>query len=77
MNTSDHFFGLMNSGNLTKHSLLEILNQCGQGTSEIMCHPGFADKEIKHVFTETYNWDDEVSALTNPDVISLFNQITS
>ncbi|MHB8173723.1 MAG: carbohydrate deacetylase [Nitrospirota bacterium] len=38
--TPDYFFGLAETGALSRESLMNILNHLPDGTSELMCHPG-------------------------------------
>lgn len=41
--TTRRFAGLFETGNLTEQSLLRILNGLQAGTTELVCHPGYAD----------------------------------
>jgi len=41
-----------------------------------MCHPGFADENLKSIFPAAYNLDGEVYALTNQEVVSRFTAKT-
>ncbi len=40
---ADHFAGLFETGNLTEEHLLRILENLKPGTTELVCHPGYAD----------------------------------
>jgi predicted glycoside hydrolase/deacetylase ChbG (UPF0249 family) len=41
--TTQEFAGLFETGNLTQQSLLRILDRLQEGTTELVCHPGYAD----------------------------------
>ncbi len=46
--TTDYFFGNLSPQKYWTHtSLLTILENLPQGTSEIMCHPGFVDSDLR------------------------------
>ncbi len=46
--TTDYIFGnLSYKKHWTEKSLLTLLRNLPEGTSEIMCHPGFADQELR------------------------------
>ena len=76
LETSNNFSGLTDGGNMTKERLIDILNEYNGGILEIMCHPGFTDLKLLEIFPANYKWENEVDALTSPDVISLYFQKT-
>jgi chitin disaccharide deacetylase len=41
-----HFYGLSQTGFLNARGILEVLRQLPEGTSELMCHPGYVDFEL-------------------------------
>jgi len=46
--TTDYFFGNLSPQKFwTEESLLNLLENLPEGTSEIMCHPGFVDRELR------------------------------
>lgn len=46
--TTDYFFGNLSPQKFwTEESLLNFLENLPEGTSEIMCHPGFVDRELR------------------------------
>jgi predicted glycoside hydrolase/deacetylase ChbG (UPF0249 family) len=64
----DRFFGFFFGGRLTKENLMKILRSLpGDGTCELMCHPGLADPQGSRSHWG-YGWQDELDALTDPDV---------
>ena len=76
LTTSNSFWGVTDSGAMTAGRLINILNSIQyKGIIEIMCHPGFVDRELKSMFNAELKWDSEVKALTHPKVISIFNSL--
>jgi chitin disaccharide deacetylase len=46
-----HFYGVSQTGFLNARGILEILRQLPEGTSELMCHPGYVDAELARTGT--------------------------
>lgn len=44
--TSDRFCGIAQTGELTREGLAHLLERLPGGTTEMMCHPGYADDEL-------------------------------
>ena len=44
--TADRFYGLCGSGRMTVRRLVRILERLGEGTAEIMLHPGYMTAEL-------------------------------
>jgi predicted glycoside hydrolase/deacetylase ChbG (UPF0249 family) len=49
--TSDYFCGITQTGELTREGLEEFLEKLPEGTTELMCHPGYVDEDLRK--TET------------------------
>jgi chitin disaccharide deacetylase len=64
---ADRIFGMHQSGHLGEGYLLHLLPQLGPGLTEIYCHPGETDAEIRR-WTPTYERDAELAALLSPRV---------
>jgi chitin disaccharide deacetylase len=62
----DHFEGRFWDTNATVSLLLEILPQLPPGTTELMCHPGYASDPMPDPYTSER--DCELAALTDPQV---------
>ncbi len=45
--TSDYFCGIAQTGVLTREGLEGLLKILPEGTTELMCHPGYADEELR------------------------------
>ena len=66
---ADHVVGLLHSGALNKHRLLDILRRLPDGDTELVCHPGQADRTARERYGHwRYDWDSELHALTDPEV---------
>ena len=48
---AEHFYGLTPTGFLDEDLLREILRHLPDGTSELMCHPGFVDQALRQTPT--------------------------
>ncbi|MEO8097324.1 MAG: ChbG/HpnK family deacetylase [Acidobacteriota bacterium] len=61
--------GLFESGALTESRLLGILDQIPEGTTELVCHPGWEDPACKEDYAHWgYHWEIEEQALTSAAV---------
>ena len=45
--TSDYFCGIAQTGELTREGIEELLEKLPEGTTELMCHPGYVDEELR------------------------------
>jgi predicted glycoside hydrolase/deacetylase ChbG (UPF0249 family) len=45
------FYGISQTGFLDARGILEVLRQLPEGTSELMCHPGYVDAELARTGT--------------------------
>jgi chitin disaccharide deacetylase len=45
--TTDYFCGIAQTGELTREGVERLLESLPEGTTELMCHPGFADEELR------------------------------
>jgi chitin disaccharide deacetylase len=45
--TSDYFCGIAQTGVLTREGLEKLLEILPEGTTELMCHPGYADQALR------------------------------
>jgi predicted glycoside hydrolase/deacetylase ChbG (UPF0249 family) len=44
--TTDYFCGIAQTGVLTREGIVQFLQNLPDGTTELMCHPGYADEEL-------------------------------
>lgn len=61
------FYGEDNA--ISKEKMLEIIRAIGEGTYEVMCHPGYADEEL--IESSSYNKprEQELAVLTSAEVM--------
>jgi chitin disaccharide deacetylase len=45
--TADHFCGIAHTGELTIEGVERLLKNLPEGTTELMCHPGYADEALQ------------------------------
>jgi chitin disaccharide deacetylase len=45
--TADYFCGIAQTGALTREGVLRLLEILPEGTTELMCHPGFVDPDLE------------------------------
>jgi len=48
---ADYFCGIAQTGELTQEGLKKFLKSLPEGTTELMCHPGYADAALKKTAT--------------------------
>jgi len=49
--TADYFCGIAQTGVLTREGVERLLESLPEGTTELMCHPGYADEELRATAT--------------------------
>ena len=49
--TADHFCGIAQTGELTHEAVMQLLKNLPEGTTELMCHPGYADEALEKTAT--------------------------
>jgi predicted glycoside hydrolase/deacetylase ChbG (UPF0249 family) len=70
--STDYFCGIAQTGELTIEGMKCLLQNLPEGTTEMMCHPGFMDKELEESATRLQDSRElEVQILTSPDIRNL------
>lgn len=75
----DRFYGICNSGRMTAAALRRLIERPGEGSVEIMVHPGFARPELFALEALTGPYyinrfrEGELRAVTDPSVRALFD----
>jgi chitin disaccharide deacetylase len=70
--TADHFCGIAQTGELTKEGLVRLLQSLPEGTTELMCHPGYVDEGLRRTSTRLqHSRESELQILTDPDIRNL------
>lgn len=72
---TDFFEGLFISGNMLKKELLRVLDRLKPGVTELMCHPGYEDRELYTLHSWNYNWEEELNALCDNDIKKRINKL--
>lgn len=69
--TPDFFFGVTRTGFWTKDWLIGLIERLPAGSSELMCHPGYNDDDLRGAKTRLRaSRENELRLLTDPDVIA-------
>jgi predicted glycoside hydrolase/deacetylase ChbG (UPF0249 family) len=72
ISTSDYFCGIAQTGELTKEGVARLLRNLPEGTTELMCHPGHVDEELRATATRLQgSREKEVEILTDPEIRNL------
>jgi hopanoid biosynthesis associated protein HpnK len=72
ISTADHFCGIAQTGELTKEGVARFLRSLPEGTTELMCHPGYADEALRKTATRLQSSrENEVKILTDPEIRNL------
>jgi hopanoid biosynthesis associated protein HpnK len=67
--TADYFCGIAQTGELTKNGLIQLLRNLPEGTTELMCHPGYADQALRGTATRLQDSrETELAILTDPEI---------
>lgn len=65
---TDYFFGLLDAGKIEEDSLIRLVKSVKEGSTEIVCHPGFLSPEV----LDHYSWhkgaEGELFAVTSKRV---------
>jgi hopanoid biosynthesis associated protein HpnK len=69
---ADYFCGIAQTGELTKEGILRLLEILPEGTTELMCHPGYVDADLAKSGTRLQSSrQTEVAILTNTEIRNL------
>ena len=49
--TTDYFCGIAQTGALTREGIEQLLENLPDGATELMCHPGYADEDLRRTST--------------------------
>ena len=71
-----HFYGITQTGFLYQQELAALLRRVPDGTSELMCHPGCADRSMDPKLTRLRaERQQELDALTRPETLALVSSL--
>jgi predicted glycoside hydrolase/deacetylase ChbG (UPF0249 family) len=69
MSTADYFCGIAQTGALTREGVEHFLEVLPEGTTELMCHPGYADDELSKTATRLQgSRQKELAILIDPGI---------
>jgi hopanoid biosynthesis associated protein HpnK len=72
ISTADYFCGIAQTGELTKEGVVRMLRNLPEGTTELMCHPGYVDEELRATSTRLQgSREKEMAILTDPEIRNL------
>jgi len=70
--TADYFCGIAQTGELTREGLARLIRVLPEGTTELMCHPGYADDDLAATSTRLQaSRQTELEILTDTSVRNL------
>jgi chitin disaccharide deacetylase len=70
--TADYFCGIAQTGELTREGVLRLVEILPEGTTELMCHPGYVDAELANSATRLQaSRQAEVAILTDTGIRNL------
>ena len=69
ISSADFFCGIAQTGVLAKRGVMKLLASLPEGTTELMCHPGYADADLRKTDTRLQDSrQTELQILTDKDV---------
>jgi chitin disaccharide deacetylase len=72
ISTADYFCGIAQTGEMTKEGVARLLRSLPEGTTELMCHPGYADEELQNTATRLQeSRQTELEILTDVEIRNL------
>ena len=72
VSTADYFCGMAQTGELTKEGVARLLRTLPEGTTELMCHPGYADEALRKTATRLQaSREKELEILTATEIRNL------
>ena len=72
VSTADYFCGIAQTGELTREGVAWLLRGLPEGTTELMCHPGYADEALRKTATRLQgSRQKEVEILTDTEIRNL------
>jgi chitin disaccharide deacetylase len=72
MATADYFCGIAQTGELTREGVAQLLKNLPDGTTELMCHPGYVDADLEKSPTRLQkSRETELAILTDTGIRNL------
>jgi predicted glycoside hydrolase/deacetylase ChbG (UPF0249 family) len=74
LRTTDYYYGSFDAGYLGRENVAAMIVDLREGTSEIMCHPGYRDASFDLISGGRYLPEQELRALTHAGVKNLLRE---
>lgn len=74
LNSSQYLWGLFCSEAMSLHDLMHILKSLRPGVNELMCHPGYNDATLHHIYQGHSFRQQELSALTSREAFDFIRR---
>jgi predicted glycoside hydrolase/deacetylase ChbG (UPF0249 family) len=72
ISTANYFCGIAQTGELTRHGVEQFVKSLPDGTTEMMCHPGYMDSALQKTATRLQDSrQTELQILTDPGIRNL------
>lgn len=72
--TPDHFAGIVAGESVTGRFLGKIIRTLGEGTTEVMLHPGTKNSTLKKYCAWEHDFEAELKAVTSPAILKLLKE---
>ena len=69
--TPEHFAGIVAGESVSENFMLKLIENLGDGTTEVMLHPGTDNKILRDFCDWDHDFEEELAAVTSPRVLSL------
>jgi len=70
--TADYFCGIAQTGELTREGVMQLMKNLPEGTTELMCHPGYVDADLEKSATRLQKSREmEMAILTSTEIRNL------
>jgi hopanoid biosynthesis associated protein HpnK len=72
ISAADYFCGIAQTGEITKEGVARLLRNLPEGTTELMCHPGYSDEALQNTATRLQaSRQKELEILTDAEIRNL------
>ena len=72
ISAADYFCGIAQTGEITKEGVARLLRNLPEGTTELMCHPGYSDEALQNTATRLQaSRQRELEILTDAEIRNL------
>lgn len=72
--TPEHFSGIVAGESVTERFLARLIKNLGEGTTEVMLHPGTDNEILKKYCAWEHDFEGELNAVTSPKILKLLQE---